>query len=439
MYAVLHIDNSSFFRNILKDLFEKNGFKFLEASNTIEAEAILESVKRINLIITSMELEGESGIEFIKKISLSKHKEIPVIVITSSDSLEVRQELFHYGIIDYIPKHTPAPALIEYIDRLYVERLRSEDELSRRLRHMKIAVLDDSAVEISIIKNILEYHQIKNVTYYSDPQEFLQDRTDYSIYLLDMILPHISGEQVILDVKQRNKDAMIIAISGIDHYKAISNVLLAGADDYITKPFNVSIFMAKLKASARVSALLDDLKESRNEMTIINRELKRLVVMDSLTGLYNHRFMYERLEKEIQLARENGTDLSVLMLDIDFFKKINDGYGHQAGDKVLTAAAKLLRDSSGPKDVAGRYGGEEFMVIFPGKKSGEAMIEANNIRKKFAALTYPFIDRMITVSGGVSDIRKSRNAIELVHNADRLLYKAKNMGRNRIAAEKSET
>jgi diguanylate cyclase (GGDEF)-like protein len=301
---------------------------------------------------------------------------------------------------------------------------------------MKIAVLDDSPTEISIIKNIFEYHQIKNVKYYSDPQEFLKDKTDYSIYLLDMILPDISGEQIILDVKGRNKDCMIIAISGIDHYKAISNVLLAGADDYITKPFNVSIFLAKLKAAARVCALLDDLNESKSEMAIINRELKRLVVIDGLTGLYNHRYMYDKLEKEIQSARENGRDLSVLMLDIDYFKEINDTYGHQAGDKVLTSIAKTLQASVDSTDIAGRYGGEEFMIIFRDKPAAKAMLSANTIRKCIADLKFPFIDKPVTASGGVSDLSKKKTAMEVVHHADQLLYKAKELGRNRIVADR---
>ncbi len=439
MYSVLHIDNSIVMRRVFRDLFEKNGFRLFEAQDPQEALFLLgnqssDSGERIRLIITAMEFEKESGTEFIKKLSEGPYKDIPVIVVTASDSLETRTELFRCGIIDYLLKQTPARELIEYMDKVYVQRLRSEDDLSRRLRHLKIAVLDDSLSSLSLIRNLLEYNNIRNAVYYSNPADLLKDTSDFHIYLIDIILPEISGEQVIAAIRQRNRNSMVIAISGIDHYRTISSVLLSGADDYIIKPFNASIFMAKLKASARVCSLLEEIDESRREMDLINRKLKKMVLTDGLTGLYNHRYIYDQLESQTAEASASGIPLSVLMLDIDYFKTINDTYGHQAGDQVLSGIAKVISETLPEKCTAGRYGGEEFMIIYKGLNTDQAVAAANELRLKISGLKFTFTEKTITASGGVAAYEPGRTAMETVSIADRHLYKAKESGRNRIIA-----
>jgi len=161
-----------------------------------------------------------------------------------------------------------------------------------------------------------------------------------------------------------------------------------------------------------------------------NKDLKEQAITDGLTGLFNHKRVLELLEAELKRAQRYQTQLSVLMLDIDYFKKVNDNYGHQVGDEVLMKVSDIIRDNIRETDIAGRYGGEEFLIIFPNTSSKKALNTALRINKAIGDHQYKEGFK-ITISGGLSDW-KGENSSKLIRKADELLYKAKEQGRNRI-------
>ncbi len=171
-------------------------------------------------------------------------------------------------------------------------------------------------------------------------------------------MPDITGEEVITQIRGRDEYAVIIAVSSLDSISVMTDILASGADDYITKPLSEKLFMARIKANVRTYSLMEELKDK-------NMRLEHLVKEDGLTGLYNHKSIMETLDKEIERAQRYNTPLSIIMFDIDKFKAVNDTYGHHIGDEVLEKLGSYLKNMSRDFDIAGRYGGEEFIIILP--------------------------------------------------------------------------
>lgn len=170
------------------------------------------------------------------------------------------------------------------------------------------------------------------------------------------------------------------------------------------------------------------------------QSMEEMSVRDGLTGLYNRRYLERALEAEFSRVRRYGGLLSVLLFDIDHFKKVNDGYGHQAGDAVLKAIAARLREVLRQSDIAGRYGGEEFTVLLPNTELDGAVIFAERLREVIAA--EPVVTKAgsvpVTISIGVSELRAETPSHEkLVHEADMALYRAKDAGRNCVKVHRS--
>ncbi len=420
MLNLLHIDGSDFFKKAICRSVREFGINCTGVKNdSREVFELLENSK-IDLILTALSFEDMDGIEFIKKLVESDYSHIPVIVISSADSIELRLELFSLGVIDFIPKEQD----LEKKLHAYFSRLKREDDLKRTIREMPIAVLDDSETQITTMKHILEINSIENVDYFTKPNELLESNRQHQIYLIDVVLPGISGEQMVLTLREKNPSAVIMAISGIDNYKVVANILVSGADDYILKPYNATIFMARLRANARNHLLMKELETA-------NRRLQIESITDGLTQLYNHKYMFNSLEREIERSKRQGGKLSFILLDIDHFKKINDTFGHPTGDAVLRKVAFTLKRSFRQIDTIARYGGEEFAVIMPETSSDQALVAIERLRKNLASLTFGKLDIKVTLSGGLYEY-KGETAAEVISLADELLYRAKKAGRNRV-------
>ncbi len=418
MDNVLHLERSSFFAKIVRKIVESQGFSYLHAKGAKEAYSILEK-EDISLIISGTELDDVSGSGFIEELAKSKYSSVPVIVFTSKESLQLRERMFSLGIADYILKEDITANRLQ----LYFEALIGQSRLLDQLRSIPIAVLDDSKLGLNVIKNIFTLNKIKNVDYFTDPAGMLDKIGKYSIFFVDMVLPGISGEEVILKIREKSKESIIIVVSGISNTKFVSHALMYGADDYITKPFANTIFMARLKSNAR--------------SFFLNRQLRRQAVTDGLTGLYNHRYIYGAVDKYISRYSETHSPFCVLLMDIDFFKKVNDTYGHPVGDLVLRTVADSFRSSLPGSCVSGRYGGEEFLVIFPDTEIDEGLKHAEALRKHIENTEYSqYPDLKVTISGGIAQYREGDAGV-LIKEADELLYSSKKNGRNRITTPSS--
>jgi two-component system cell cycle response regulator len=181
--------------------------------------------------------------------------------------------------------------------------------------------------------------------------------------------------------------------------------------------------MARIRANIRTFVLLQELEESK-------RELEKMAVTDGLTDIFNHKHVHKLLEDHVEAAKERQHSLSVIMLDIDHFKWVNDAYGHQTGDKVLVKIAAVIKASTRKNDILGRYGGEEFLIILPETDKEQAGKVAEQLRSQIEGLSFTN-GLKVTVSGGIAEL-DGESAMNLVSRADSLLYEAKRNGRNRI-------
>lgn len=419
MLKILHLEESRFIKRKMGDIVESTGHFYYPAQTPAEAIAILRE-ENIDLIVTALEFEATSGEDFIKTINYSKFKNIPIIVLTSTDTMEMREHLFSLGVVDYLVKTEVEDSLL----RSYFSAFKQMKTFSHDVKDVSVAVLDDSELSLSLISQIFELANFKDVTYYSNPIDLIEDQQEYDVYVIDLILPGISGEELLLKIRHRHPKSIIVIMSSVTNYKTISTTLLIGADDYIMKPFDANIFMARLKVQIKYYLMIRDL-ESKNE------ELQHMAVTDGLTKVYNRRYAMGRLKEEIERAHRYNHALSIVMIDLDNFKLVNDCYGHQVGDDVLVKTTRACYDLLRSSDVLSRFGGEEFMIILPESNYEEAMLAAEKIRAEIEALTFDQKDLKITISAGVNEL-KDQSLNNLIRIADENLYKAKNSGKNCI-------
>ena len=205
---------------------------------------------------------------------------------------------------------------------------------------------------------------------------------------------------------------------------------LEGADDYITKPFEALELKARVKVMMRLKDALDTAVERQ-------RRLEEITITDELTGIYNRRFLNARTEEEFAKALRHSTPLTCLLLDLDYFKLVNDNYGHAWGDFVLQEFARLIKARLRQGDVFARYGGEEFVVLLPLTNHDEGRRLADELRALIAATRFVHggLALGLTVSIGVSTVPRGgiRSAVDFIADADAALYRAKSDGRNRVS------
>lgn len=206
---------------------------------------------------------------------------------------------------------------------------------------------------------------------------------------------------------------------------------LGNSFDYMQQSCTMGPLRDREKTITHIFLIVQDV----TEVASYQRKLEDMNLRDSLTGIYNRRYLEFRLEQEFERFRRYGRPFSVIMQDIDFFKRVNDLYGHQAGDYILKNYAVTVRDTIRKVDVIARYGGEEFCCMLPETSAENAMIVAENIRGKVEDQSFFFNgkDIRITVSQGVSELsRDLRSPEEVLYHADLALYEAKTTGRNRV-------
>ena len=234
----------------------------------------------------------------------------------------------------------------------------------------------------------------------------------------------------------RKVTCLSFLITGRDSKKDIIVGLEAGADDYLTKPFDRSELIARLNTAFRILKLEKSLKDAYERIRILS-------ITDKLTGCYNRTYMDEYLNKEIIRATRYHRPISLVMTDIDHFKRINDGYGHQAGDLILKNFVTWIKESL-RKDVdwIARYGGEEFLIVLPETGLESAMGSAERLREAVSENVTPYEgkDIRITASFGVVGFKPSAEDKTFPHEsiidkADKSLYQAKKEGRNRVRGQ----
>jgi len=294
-----------------------------------------------------------------------------------------------------------------------------------------VLITDDSLVVRAVVRSHLEtegYHVVEAEDGFAAIEQCRQSPPD--VILLDIEMPGLDGYQVLAELKgdAQLKDVPVVFLTDRTGMEDVLAGLRGGAHDYLKKPFEPAELVARVAAAVHVKKLQDQLRER-------NADLDRMSRTDALTGLNNRRHLEEELARHHHDARRHHDPLCVLLLDIDHFKVVNDTHGHPAGDVVLRAFAQRLRDELRVGDIAGRWGGEEFLVVLPRTDLDGAIQVAERIRRATAATPVKAAgqDVIVTVSGGCA-LGPRDSADALVHAADTQLYAAKAAGRNQIIA-----
>ncbi|WP_298036549.1 diguanylate cyclase [uncultured Desulfuromonas sp.] len=273
----------------------------------------------------------------------------------------------------------------------------------------------------------------RQILFSADSQEAFSQLKKHSVDMVFCDLRRLTGKAVDLFKRLAKQeewgDIPVIAFTPEEDEATRIRGLELGASDCLS-------FTASAKEVAAKARFLLKIKERFEQLRSSRAQLAELALKDGLTGLYNRSYFDATLEKEIARSQRSEKSFSLVLLDLDHFKDVNDNYGHQAGDRVIQTAAKVFADSARNADVVCRYGGEEFAAILPETSTAGARIFSERIRKKVEGLDPVSlgIGKPITVSIGIScaDFRHPVTMSELLENADRALYTAKNRGRNRV-------
>jgi len=269
------------------------------------------------------------------------------------------------------------------------------------------------------------------------------------LVLLDVVMPGMDGLEVLGRLKSGEDRGYlpVILLTAQGEVSDRVHGLDQGADDYIAKPFEADELLARVRAHIRIKRLRDALAAQNDALEAANRDkaalleeleaknaqLAELAQTDPLTGVANRGHIEDFLADEVARARRHGHRLSVGMLDIDYFKRINDGFGHPFGDRVIREVARIMAETVRQVDKVGRYGGEEFLLVLPDTDLEGARILAERIRAAVDAVVFEPEGFQGTVSIGVSQWAKGTESWEsLVSQADQALYEAKETGRNRV-------
>jgi len=258
----------------------------------------------------------------------------------------------------------------------------------------------------------------------------LRDGAPPRLAVLDWMMPGLDGPEVCRTVRARSQGpyAWLLLLTARKKGSDLIAGLEAGADDYIRKPFDPGELKARLRVGERILALQAQLLEAQKALSI-------LATRDELTGLCNRRAVMERLDQELDRNGQEGGSLSVLLIDVDHFKHLNDDRGHQAGDEVLREIAVRLDRVAGPSAALGRYGGDELIAILPGCDSAAALALAEKMREAVSeAIPTQAGPLSMTVSIGCGTHSAGQAASVLIANADVALYRAKAAGRDRVEA-----
>lgn len=298
---------------------------------------------------------------------------------------------------------------------------------------MEILIADDDAVSRRVLEEFLRKwgHQVVAATNGADAWALLEADDSPRVAILDWMMPGLEGVEICRRVRARSDHAytFLILLTAHGQKHSLLSGLKAGADDYLSKPFDADELRARLEVAERILRVQDELIAARDALHF-------QATHDLLTGVSSRGATMDFLTRELARSFREQRTIGVVLADLDHFKHINDTHGHVAGDAVLQEAAQRMLKCTRSYDCVGRYGGEEFLIVFPSSTENSTARQAERIRKALASVPVRLADGQIsiTASFGVATSGTSRpeGSIEILRSADKALYRAKELGRNRV-------
>ena len=294
----------------------------------------------------------------------------------------------------------------------------------------RVLVIDDDPDSLEILLEPLRWegYDARGVTSEKEAHTLIESWIPH-IVILDWIAPSMAGLKLLKSVRERLNHVSCVFVSENSSTEAIIEALDSGADDYIVKPFVPLELLARIRTQLRI-------RDLHEQLLFANEKLKELVDTDDLTGLFNMRSLYQKLDLELERGRRFHRDVCVVMMDMDFFKTVNDGHDHLFGSYVLSEVGKIIRASTRNIDLPARYGGDEFLIVLTETNHEGAIHFCERLRDSIRDTLFKNgVDEIkLTASLGFAITIPGENisARDLVRRADHALYDAKNAGRNQV-------
>jgi len=351
-------------------------------------------------------------------INAIKMYNTPIIVFTATFDKKLRENLIKKKVLDYVLKDSPSS--LDYVLRL-MQFVNENQERS-------IMIVDDSSIGRRKLKGVLArlHLQIIEVGSGDAALKKLDTDTNIKVVITDHGMQSMNGLELTAKIRVAHSinDVVIIGLSESEDEDILVEYLKQGANDFLKKPFSEEELVTRVIQNIEMVDYIKIAKESG--------------IRDFLTGLHNRRYLYDAGEKLYSNAKRKNVALVACMLDIDFFKKVNDSYGHQAGDLALKFVSKILQKSVRASDIVSRYGGEEFAILLTGCSIENAMSVMEKVRCTIADIiirndegAQDWSSFQVTISIGMSD-QLGNSLDEMFASADEALYKAKENGRYRV-------
>lgn len=409
-----------------------------------------ESPDVILLDIMMPDLNGFETCKILREDPSTSH--IPIIMVTALSEKKDRVQGLEAGADDFLTKPVNDMALfarVKSLVRLKVMvdelRLRGQTGIEfgidraldkANLVEAKVMVIDDDAVESrKMLEKLSNFTQ--NVFNITEPTDVIEKliSNNIDVVLVSTQMSDYDGLRVCSQIRGNEATRSISIIGVVDEMDTASIIkgLEIGINDYITSPVDVNELLARVKTQIKRKKYQDALRT--NFITSVS-----LAVTDGLTGLYNRRYMDSHLENMMRECLDNGKSMCAMMIDIDYFKSVNDTYGHDVGDQIIRQFAERISQNMRPADMVVRYGGEEFTVILPGTNLENGSLAAERIRQKIANLPFPVSTAegslSKTCSIGITTLNRAGGDSPemLLKRADEALLEAKRTGRNKVVA-----
>jgi two-component system cell cycle response regulator len=450
---VLVVDDVPANVKLLEARLSAEYFDVMTAVSGQEALKICERAE-CDVVLLDVMMPDMDGFEVCRRLktSMTTHH-IPVVMVTALDQPADRVKGLESGADDFLTKPVSDVALIARVRslsrlKMMTDELRMRAVTSREIgiesperealaeagRNGRVLMVDDRPALSDRIQNMLVGEHAVDIE--RDPTEALFHAAEggYDLVIVSLDLDNFDGLRLCSQLRslERTRNVPILAIAEADNNTRLVRALEIGVNDYLVRPFDKHEILARARTQIRKRRYTERLRDNV-QLSI------EMAITDALTGLYNRRYMETHVGTLVDQAISRGKPLSVLILDIDYFKSINDTHGHDAGDNVLQDFATRIRKSIRGIDLACRYGGEEFVVVMPETDMAVATMVAERLRRRIASESFPIQKgtRMIevTISIGIAALGPNDDAAAVIKRADQALYRAKRDGRNRVVPD----
>jgi two-component system cell cycle response regulator len=408
-----------------------------------------------DIVLLDVMMPDMDGFEVCRRLKTNPATHhIPVVMVTALDQPSDRVAGLEAGADDFLTKPVSDVALIARVRsltrlKMMTDELRMRAVTSKEIgiespereavaetgRNGKILIVDDRRSSYDRIATMLGAEHMIEVESEPNNALFRAAEGNYESLIVSLGLENFDGLRLCSQLRslERTRNLPILAVSDGEDGARLARGLEIGINDYVVRPIDKNELLARVRTQVRRKRYTERLRDNV-QLSI------ELAITDQLTGLYNRRYMETHLGTLVEQAAARGKPIAVLVLDIDFFKAINDGHGHDAGDDVLREFAIRMRKSIRGIDLACRYGGEEFVIVMPETDMAVAATVAERLRRRIATEPFP-IDRgrksiEVTISIGIASLESADdNAANMLKRADQALYRAKRDGRNRVVAD----